>query len=342
VNWPGRRDQYLDNAKLLTLALVVCAHFWEPLAQQPGNRGLRALYLLVYAFHMPVFIMISGHLSRGFTAAPRQLRRLVGGVLAPYLVWTVLLGLFDDRLSGARFSLAPLTPVWITWFLISLFCWRLSAPIWRQLRHPVTVAVVISLAAGAFPLGAQLSLTRTLQFLPFFVIGLTADPVHLERLRSSRALRAAALPMFAVAGIWAYAVAPRTDANWMYRSADHTTLRVSYPQWLLGAALLFGLGLLLALAFLAVVPQRRTWFTDLGSGTMYAFLLHAFLRQALLLTHGYDHLLWHSLFGQLLLTAASVALTLILCTTPVRRAFRLLVEPPLAWCFKRDAGVEVG
>jgi hypothetical protein len=35
--------------------------------------------------------------------------------------------------------------------------------------------------------------------------------------------------------------------------------------------------LILTVAFLAFVPARRTWFTRLGSATMYAYLLHGFV-----------------------------------------------------------------
>lgn len=327
------RDPYYDNAKLLAVVLVVCGHFWEPLIEQSGQRHLKALYLLVYAFHMPAFILISGFFSRTFTTQPQQLRRLASGVLIPFVLWGTLLTLFNNTLSGAHAKIQPLTPVWITWFLIALCLWRLTAPIWQTLRAPVTVATALFLAAGAFSLGAQFSITRVLQFLPFFVIGLTLRPSHLAWLRETRWVKGAALTVFAVAGAAAYWLAPRLGAGWLYRSSSADELHVSYTHWLAQSAAIYAAGLILTAAFLALVPNRRVWFTALGAGTMSAFLIHAFVRQALVHTHVYNREVLHHPAGQAALTVLSVALALLLCTRPIRQVMRPFIEPRLNWLF---------
>lgn len=81
----SQRDPFFDNAKYLAIVLVAVGHAWEPVME--GSRATRALYMVVYAFHMPAFVMVSGYFSRTFAARPDQLRRLVGGVLVPYLVF---------------------------------------------------------------------------------------------------------------------------------------------------------------------------------------------------------------------------------------------------------------
>ncbi|MFD7164733.1 acyltransferase family protein [Streptomyces violascens] len=330
----ARRDPYYDNAKLLAVVLVVCGHFWEPLIEQSGQRHLKALYLLVYTFHMPAFILISGFFSRSFTARPQQLRRLATGVLIPFVLWGTLLTLFNNTFSDAHTKIQPFTPVWITWFLIALFLWRLTAPLWQTLRAPATIATALFLATGAFSLGAQLSITRVLQFLPFFVIGLTLQPSHLAWLRETRWVKGAAIIVFAVAGAAAYWLAPRLGAGWLYRSSSAAELHVSYTHWLVQSAAIYAAGLILTAAFLALVPGRRTWYTALGAGTMSAFLVHAFIRQALVHTHTYDHRTLHHPAGQAALTVLSIGLALALCTRPVRRIMRPLIEPRLSWLFR--------
>jgi fucose 4-O-acetylase-like acetyltransferase len=330
------RDPYLDNAKLLAVVLVVCGHFWEPLIEQPGQRHLKALYLLVYAFHMPAFILISGFFSRTFTARPQQLRRLASGVLIPFVLWGALLTLFNNTLSGTHAKIQPLTPVWITWFLIALCLWRLTAPIWHTLRAPVTIATTLFLATGAFSLGAQLSITRVLQFLPFFVIGLTLRPSHLTWLRETRWVKAAAIAVFAAAGAAAYWLAPRLSPGWLYRSSSAAELHVSYTHWLVQSVAIYAAGLTLTAAFLALVPGRRTWFTALGAGTMSAFLIHAFVRQAMNHTLVYDRDALHHPAGQACLTLFALALALLLCTRPVHRLMKPLIEPRLDWLFRPD------
>ncbi|MFQ6200689.1 acyltransferase family protein, partial [Streptomyces sp. NPDC000405] len=58
----GRRDAFFDNAKYAAIVLVAVGHAWEPL--RSDSRAVTALYMLVYAFHMPAFIVISGYFSR--------------------------------------------------------------------------------------------------------------------------------------------------------------------------------------------------------------------------------------------------------------------------------------
>ena len=80
-----QRDAFFDNAKYLAIVLVAMGHVWEPL--RSDSRAVTALYMTVYAFHMPAFIVISGYFSRSFDASPRKVKRLITGVAIPYVVF---------------------------------------------------------------------------------------------------------------------------------------------------------------------------------------------------------------------------------------------------------------
>ncbi|MER7787354.1 acyltransferase family protein [Streptomyces sp. NPDC097640] len=329
------RDPYFDNAKYLTIVLVVCGHAWEPLTY--GSRTVTAAYLTVYAFHMPAFALISGYFSRGFDLGPGRLRRLLTGVAVPYVVFEVAYTLFyrwaqDD--PGYPISLFD--PWYVMWFLVALFIWRLTTPLWLALRHPVPVALALSVLAAVSPdVGGDLALQRVLAFLPFFVLGLSLRPEHFTRLRTRR-VRLAALPVGAGALIAAYALAPRLDAGWFYRRGSVAGRGV--PAWagVFTTPALFVLALALTAAFLAWVPGRRLWITALGTGTMYGFLLHGFVIKSSRFWDWYDHPWLHTPVGELAVTAAAIAMITVLCTAPVRRVFRPLVEPRMAWAFRRE------
>ena len=93
-------------------------------------------------------------------------------------------------------AITPTSPTYLCWFLIALFVWRLTTPIWNAVRHPVAIAVVVSLAAGTTVIGEDLALPRVLMFLPWFVLGLRLRPEHFARLRT-RTARRVAVPVFA-------------------------------------------------------------------------------------------------------------------------------------------------
>lgn len=335
---PARRDPYFDNAKYLTIVLVACAHAWQPLTY--GGRAATAAYLTVYAFHMPAFALISGYFSRSFDMAPGRVRRLLTGVVVPYLVFECAYTLFyrwaqDDW----KYPFSLLDPWYVMWFLVALFIWRLTTPVWLALRHPVPIAMGLAAFASVSPdLGGDISIQRTLQFLPFFVLGLTLRAEHFDRLRTWR-VRLLAVPVGVAACVAAYAVAPWFDAKWLLHKSSVTGQGV--PNWvgLFSTPVLFCLALALTACFLAWVPGRHLWFTALGAGTMYGYLLHGFIIKSSRFFDWYDHPWLHSPLGELAVTAAAVGLITFLCSGPVRSVFRFVVEPRMSWAFgeQRDA-----
>lgn len=332
---PGkRRDAFFDNAKYLAIVLVAVGHAWEPL--RADSRAATALYMAVYAFHMPAFIVIAGFLSRSFDTGSDRLRRLVSGVVVPYVIFQLLYTLFNRWIySDPSIELRMFNPFWILWFLMALFIWRITTPIWRSIRWPIPVALAIAVLAATSPhLGSNLQLQRVFQFLPFFVLGLQLRPEFFELVRR-RGLRIAAIPVFAAGLAIAYWAAPRFDYAWLYHRESAQELGT---PWYMGVAVSLALFLCsstLTVCFFSLVPRRQMWFTVLGAGTLYGYLLHGFLMR------GAREWGWYS-FSWLEQPAGMVVVTLLaglamtaLCTPQVRRALRPIVEPSMEWAFRK-------
>lgn len=323
---PEPRDPFFDNAKFLLIVLVALGHSWEQIVG--GTHALRAVHTVVYTFHMPAFIMLCGYFSQRFTARPDQMRRLLEGVLIPYLLFEAAYSATNSAVRDEPFVLTPTEPTYLCWFLIALFLWRLSTPLWRAVRHPVAIAVVVSLVAGCTTMGYDLALPRVLMFLPWFVLGLSLQPRHFDFLRT-RVARRCAVVALALAGAGAYLLAPGPDDHWLSMDVGHTDLGVSWPRYLALRIALFALSAVLVAAFFACVPRRRTPFTALGATTMYPYLLHGLLVRAGEAAGLYPVLKDLGLAGQVLLSTAVVTVVVLLSTWPVRRLFRPLVEPRL-------------
>ncbi|KDN77218.1 membrane protein [Streptomyces olindensis] len=332
----GQRDAFFDNAKYLAIVLVAVGHAWEPL--RDGSRAVSALYMVVYAFHMPAFIIVSGYFSRSFDAGPGRIRRLVTGLAVPYVVFETAYTLFTrwtDQEPDRPVSL--LDPLYLTWFLAALFIWRLTTPVWRQVRWPLPLALVIAMLATLSPsIGNDLDLQRTLQFLPYFVLGLLLRPEHFQLVRR-RAVRVLAVPVFACAVAVAYWAVPRMTGAWFYHRDSAEELAA--PSWYgpVMTLVTFGCSLVLVACFLAWVPGRRAWFTVLGAGTLYGYLLHGFVAQGSKYGGWYDPAWVHRPVGVIVVTVVAAVLVTALCTPPVRRPLRWVVEPEAAWAFRRDA-----
>ncbi|GKQ33982.1 membrane protein [Streptomyces sp. A012304] len=330
-----RRDAFFDNAKYLAIVLVALGHAWEPL--KGDSRVLTAAYVLVYTFHMPAFIVISGYFSRSFDGSPGKLKRLVTGIVVPYVVFETAYPLLKTYVDGAPQDISLLDPYYLTWFLCALLIWRLTTPFWKLVRYPLPLALGIAMAASATPnIGDDLDLQRVLQFLPFFVLGLHLKPEQFRLVRR-RSVRIAAVPVFAFALAFSWWAVPRMNSGWLYHRNSAQELGV---PWWVGPVMqlaLFGCSLLLTACFLSWVPGRRMWFTALGAGTLYGYLMHGLVLKAADYRGFFDHPALHRPLGEIAVSVAAAALVTLLCSGPVRRMFRCVVEPRMEWAFKRDA-----
>jgi fucose 4-O-acetylase-like acetyltransferase len=332
---PKRRDAFFDNAKYLAIVLVAIGHSWEPL--KTHSRILQGAYDVVYTFHMPAFIIISGHFSRRFNLSPHQLKRLITGIAVPYIVFETAYSLFERYLgNNPNQAISLCDPIYLTWFLCALFVWRLATPIWKVVRWPVPFALVIAMLATVSPnIGNDLDMQRVLQFLPYFVLGLSLTPEHFRLVRR-RSLRILSVPVFAAALYLGWWAAPTTNTAWFYRRDSAPELGA--PWWAGPAVtlLMFGCAVLLSACFFSWVPSRKTWFTALGSGTLYGYLLHGFPRKAGEYWGWFDPTWLHGPLGVIFTTLLSATVVTLLCTRPVQRAFRPVTALHIEWAFKND------
>ncbi|MFE5759676.1 acyltransferase family protein [Streptomyces massasporeus] len=331
-----QRDAFFDNAKYLAIVLVAMGHAWEPL--KGDSRILEAAYQLVYAFHMPAFIIISGYFSRSFDMRPDRLKRLITGVAVPYIIFETAYPLFKRVIDNdPHQEISILDPWYLTWFLVALFVWRLTTPIWNLVRWPLPLALGLAMLATVTPeIGDDLDLQRVLQFLPFFVLGLVMKPEHFHMVRT-RAVRIASVPVFAAALAFSWWAVPRMNTAWFYHRDAAQELGAPWWTGPVMVLAMFGCSLVLTACFFAWVPRRHMWFTALGAGTLYGYLLHGFLVKAGDYRGWFEASWLDHPAGEILVTALAAAVVTVLCTKPVQRVFRFAMEPKMAWAFKRDA-----
>ncbi|MEV1043576.1 acyltransferase family protein [Streptomyces sp. NPDC049916] len=331
-----KRDPYFDNVKYLAIVLVAVAHAWEPVMD--GSRATRALYMIVYAFHMPAFILISGYFSRSFDMTPNKVKRLIASVVVPYVIFETAYSLFKRYADDSPdMAISLIDPFYLTWFLIALFIWRVTTPIWRSLRHPLPVALAIAVLASVSPeIGDDLDLQRVLQFLPFFVLGLLVKPEHFQLVRR-REVRLLSVPLVAGALLFAYWIAPHMQLGWLYRA--NSAQEMGAPWWS-GAVMtlaMFGCGLVLTVAFLAWVPRRDLWFTALGAGTICGYLLHGFVIKGAEYAGLFDRYSWlSSPVGLVVVSVTAAAAVTAMCTPLVARVLKFATDPDLGWAFRKN------
>lgn len=334
-----RRVPFWDNARFACIVLVVLGHSVQRLTYD-SDIAL-GLYLLVYAFHMPAFAIISGYFSKSDSPSRRQMARVITDILVPYVIFEGLWTLTKWIVEGnANPNLTQ--PSWTLWFLLALGIFRLVLPYLALLRWPLLWTVLISIGAGYLPnIDSTLSLSRTLGLLPFFTLGWWLrehDVVARFGLLARRPwwALASAVGVFAAAG-WAawFFVDGWREMNlreWLFYDLNYAA--IGGTQWWAGGVrlALMIVALVLSAAFFALLPRDTHWWTHFGQYTMYVYLLHSFVlypfRESGVLRNLDPTWLWLPI-----VIVASVLIALGLATKPVRRVFRPLVEPRPSWLF---------
>lgn len=339
VQRPKRRVPFWDNARFACIVLVVLGHAVQRLTYD--SDVALGLYLLIYAFHMPAFAIISGYFSKSDAPGRRQMARVITDILVPYVIFEALWTLTKWIVEGqANPNLTQ--PSWTLWFLLALGIFRLVLPYLALLRWPLLWTVVISIGAGYLPnIDSTLSLSRTLGLLPFFALGWwLRDRDIVERLNLLRSrpwwvvLASAATLVVAGWAAWFFVDEWRAMnlREWLFYDDNYSA--IGGTEWWAGGVrlALMAVALVLSAAFFALVPRRTHWWTRFGQYTMYVYLLHSFVlypfRESGVL-RGLDPT-W---FWLPIVVIASVLIALGLASRPVRRIFRPLVEPRPAWLF---------
>ena len=336
---PKRRVPFWDNARFACIVLVVLGHATQRLTYD-SDIAL-GLYLVVYAFHMPAFAIISGYFSKSESPSSRQMARVVTDILVPYVIfegiWTLTKWIVEGQ---ANPNLTE--PSWTLWFLLALGIFRLVLPYLALLRWPLLWTVAISIGAGYLPnLDSTFSLSRTLGLLPFFTLGWwlrehdIVDRLSLLRRRPWWVFAGAGALMVA-AGVIAWVFIDEFRAmnlrEWLFYDENYSS--IGGTQWWAGGVrlVLIAVALVLSAAFFALVPRGSHFWTHFGQYTMYVYLLHSFVlypfRESGVLRDLDPTWLWLPI-----VIVASVLIALGLATKPVRRIFRPLVEPRPGWLF---------
>jgi fucose 4-O-acetylase-like acetyltransferase len=327
------RVAYLDNARYWVMLLVVIGHSLTQFTDMDSARGV---YVWIYAFHMPFFILISGYTARRYMGDARQVRRIVSTLVVPYLIVETSMQLITRHYTGDPDPMMVLSPQWLAWFLAALFVWRLTTPIWRALKYPITTSIVISLTVGLFEIPNVLALPKILGFLPFWVVGLHMNRQVFERLTEAK-VRVVSAIVLVTAFVVCYVYSSGWTTDWLLwkQRYDESPLRATPIEGVTQRAELLVVGFVLTFAALSLVPKRKSWTTPLGGRTFYCYLLHGYV--VLILSLKFDvfaELTEYGAGAAVLVILGAVVLANLLMTAIVAKVFRPLFEPKLTWLFR--------
>lgn len=268
-----QRNAALDNLKGLLIISVVYVHFYDLLGQKTALMfTIRTLLLTV---QMPLFLFLSGYFGKH---VEKRRQSAWQDYLIPFLLFNTIYYLIRSGQEDITFGL--LRPLNMYWFLLTLLIIRLIMPELLHIRWLMPVSIIVALLAGGDKdFGRVLSLSRTVCFLPFYLMGYYCTPEHMRRIRKIPIPVAA---MGAMAGallaLWLTDTMPLDqDASHPFQLVNSYTKQGLTPwEGIVFRSAIYIAAPLLGILLIRLMPARKGILTGIGRGSMTVYLLHAF------------------------------------------------------------------
>mgnify|MGYP002626350123 CR=1 FL=1 len=188
----GKRDSYWDTLKFVLIFLVVYGHVLA-IDNEEGSVN-RAVFNLIFCFHMPLFVFISGRFSQ-----VNDEKRYKIGILRlaeTYIVFQLLHTLRRFIVGKGIFTLSHFFVYQevTMWYLLCLIYWRLIVILTFKysIKRPIFIGAVILLSfavcliSGFIPIEGEFSFQRACSFWPFFLMGYYSKSVDVKKILDKR------------------------------------------------------------------------------------------------------------------------------------------------------------
>lgn len=271
------RDYQLDNIKGLMIFFVIFVHVFERFYKGwSDNLITKYLYILCISFPMPVFVFISGYLSKRKTDYDTYIVKAIKSCLVPYLVFNILYGL-----PSIKSALSILSPKWTLWYLLSLFSWKVLSQVFIKVKFIFPIAILLSLYIGLFDsMGAFLSLSRTICFFPFFIAGYLCQPEHIRKIRASKKIYSVLALLVTLVIIWVLTKMNIESSTLFFRSS-YDRLGQSYVQGIILRSVILLCGFLCTFGFISIMPENKTILSRFGIYSITVYLGHSLIIRVL-------------------------------------------------------------
>ena len=259
-----KRNYGFDNIKAILIFFVVVGHLLEFCGAFP------LLYRMIYLFHMPVFMFVSGYFAK-FGA-----RQLLDKIWMYGLFQTAYI-FFERAVKPAETVLQYTTPYWILWYMFVMIFYTALIPLYhaksREKRVVVLVcSVLLALGAGFIEKnGLYLSLSRFFVFQPYFLLGFYAKEQQVPSLGRNTFICTGVGAVLSLGIAWLPAVTSRM----LYGSMHYTDVNGIWYRLLLLCSSVVWIGFFWAMK--DRINRNIPLVTAIGSNTISIYLLHGFL-----------------------------------------------------------------
>lgn len=301
-----------DNLKFILITLVVAGHFADQLTDYSSIYS--SIYLFIYAFHMPLFIFISGYFHSDRNTTKKVLFYTSLGFL--YKIVSFLI----DRLNGdSQYIFNLLADSGLAWFMfvLAIYTFALSLLKDQNKKFILIGSIILACFIGYDKsIGDFLYLSRAIIFFPFYLLGTMIKSFDiLEFKRKYPLLKVVALLIFIAWGILCI-----TKVNTLYGLRYMFSGRHPFPDGIITYGPIIRLACYIISAVLGLslilltTSKKIKWISDFGKNTINVYFWHLNLFYIFKSFIDFNSIYSSFSFGFLLYITATIVVTVILST----------------------------
>lgn len=320
-----------DNLKFFLIFLVVLGHLSN---QYFTNEMFGPMTLIIYTFHMPAFVFVSGLFSKRTIKSDQFPFNKMFVFFILYLI-TRVLNYASNIVFGIDLDFELLYCSNVSWYMFAMALWY---PItWAIRKIDSKYILIVSIIAACF-IGYQkkdndfLVIQRLITFFPFFYCGYLFNAEKIIKI--TKTIPARVFSLTYISAFIAIAIVYFEETKWLY---PLLTARRSYfdlemnSEW--GALLrlaYYPINALLIFSIVSLCPMRKTIFSSFGTRTIQIYVLH---RPILFLMENFGLFLIIEQLGdgwEWIAIALIVVLVLLLCPKFWSKPFDYLLNPKIS------------
>lgn len=314
-----QRIYLFDNLKFFLIITVVVGHFADQAIKYPA---FKSLYLFIYAFHMPLFIYISGVFHKN----KRIMEKVLIYTLLGYLLKVIIF--FTKIAMGNEPEFSFFTEKGVPWFMFALAAFTLISYLLRDIDKKFVLIFALLLACMVnydANISDFLYLSRIIVFFPFYHLGTMTNVGTLRDINHRKSNKLIGIGILLV---WIIVCLFFLDKAYNLRplfTARNPFDKSWYPFGVFFRLGCYGLTALLNFALISITPDKEIpMWTKFGARTMQVYFWHRPILYVLTAL-GVPAMMCTSTVGKLIYIGIAVILSFVLC----HKIFRFPTEPIL-------------
>jgi fucose 4-O-acetylase-like acetyltransferase len=326
------RNIYIDNIKGYLILLVIIYHI---VGRMRGNFDIAIqIHMFISFFHMPMFILISGYLSKSKVGL-LPIKKNFCNIFLPYLIFQLLLVciyFFYNPLTVKNVIKILLTPQYALWYLYCMFFWRLILPFYLKLPYPLLLSVIIGLLGGFLPSYATpiFSISRITAFFPFFILGYMLkkydifERSYFRNDNNNYLIRIMCIILVILALCSAVILNGRFLEYFLHYQFYSLIER---PIWfsVIMRFVAYVISILVGFSFIMLIKKTKSFLTKTGKRSLYPYILHTVIFYIILQEKWLEEIIELKYF--FIVTLLGLPLTMFLSSDIVKKATKIFIEP---------------